>query len=68
MQRRLAVPTVVTCRENREAADGALTALLVAIEEIDREHAALVERAHEGGAQWIVGITERALPVATIAR
>src|SRR5580658_741307 len=68
MATHLAVPAVITCRENGEATDRALSALLVTVEEVDGEGLPLRQRCHEVGTYRIIGISDSRLPVAVAPR
>ena len=59
----LRVPAVVPGRQDGVAADRALTALLVAVEEVDGEGLTLEEGATEGRSEGVVGIADRRFPV-----
>ena len=55
-------------RENGVATDGALSALLVTVEEVDGKGLPLGQGSHEPGTQWVIGISDSRLPVAVSPR
>src|SRR5205807_308008 len=50
-----------------ESADGSLSALVVAVQDVDCDNQALRERLFEAWAEWVVLIPDGALPVAGVA-
>src|SRR5205823_880732 len=50
-----------------ESADGSLSALVVAVQDVDCDNQALRQRLFEAWAEWVVLIPDGALPVAGVA-
>jgi hypothetical protein len=60
-------PSPVLLAREDEAADRQLAALVVAVEQIDRQQLAGEERLAQAGAEGIVGLANRPLPEAGVA-
>src|ERR1700679_2631254 len=54
VESRLAVPAFVICRQDMEAADRSLAAILVPVEKLDRERPALSQSTEQPGSQRVI--------------
>jgi hypothetical protein len=59
-----AVPTAVACRKHQAATDHPLTAVLIAIRQIDRERSTLGEHADELSVQRVALVPQGTFPIA----